>query len=40
MEVMPGKSTIVRFGQLAENIFNTMGMSLMTFFDPQTLSVT
>lgn len=34
MEVIPGKSTIVRFGQVAENIFKTIGKSRITFLDP------
>lgn len=40
IEVIPGRSTIVKLGQVGENIFNTIGMSLITFFEPQTLSVT
>ena len=40
MEVMPGKSTIVRLGQVAEKMLRTMGMSLMIFSAPQILSVT
>lgn len=40
IDVIPGKSTIVKLGQSGENTFNTIGMSLITFFEPQTLSVT
>jgi hypothetical protein len=40
MEVIPGKSTMVRLGQELEKIFKIMGISLIIFFDPQTLSVT
>lgn len=31
IEVIPGKSTIVRLGQLLEKIFNIIGLSIMTF---------
>ena len=40
MDVIPGKSTIVKFGHEFEKIFKTIGISLMTFLEPQTLSVT
>ena len=40
MEVMPGRSTIVRLGQAGEKMFRTMGISLMIFLDPHTFSVT
>lgn len=40
IEVIPGRSTIVRLGQFGEKTFKTIGISLITFLDPQTLSVT
>lgn len=40
IDVIPGRSTIVRLGQFAEKMFNTIGISLITFFEPHTLSVT
>ncbi len=40
IEVIPGKSTTVKFGQWGENTFNTIGLSTITLALPQTLSVT
>ena len=40
IEVIPGKSTIVKFGHDPEKIFNTIGLSIMSLDVPHTLSVT
>jgi hypothetical protein len=40
MEVIPGKSTKVRLGQLGENTLRTIGLLTIIFALPQTLSVT
>jgi len=37
--VKPGKSIIVKFGQLDEYMFNIIALSTMFLFFPQTLSV-
>lgn len=40
MEVIPGKSMTVRLGHDFEKTFNTIGLSTMLLFLPQTWSVT
>ena len=40
IEVIPGRSTIVRLGQDPEKILSTIGWSIMSLLVPQTLSVT
>ena len=40
MEVIPGKSTMVRLGQDFEKILRMMGLSTIYLFLPQTWSVT
>ena len=40
MEVIPGKSTMVRFGHDLEKILRMMGLSTIYLFLPQTWSVT
>jgi hypothetical protein len=40
IDVIPGKSTIVKFGHELEKIFNIIGLSIISFFEPQTFYVT
>jgi len=40
IEVIPGKSTMVRFGHDLENIFKMIGLSIICLLLPQTWSVT